>query len=211
MTTPFKGRSRAKQYNQNKPNKWGFKDFAICDSRTGYCLFFHPYQGKDQEKPDGMSLALFAVKSVLRECFWNGGYLLAFDNWFMCWASVMFCLSVGVEVVGTLRMGRTGFPSKSLLTLPASAARGTTKVFRHTEKSIFACVWKDNQLQLVRMVSTFAYGIGTCLRRLKDASYKLVEVPQPQCIGCYNGVMGGCDLGDQCKAYIRPRIRSMVM
>jgi len=45
MTTPFKGKSRAKQYNPAKPNKWGFKDFALCCARTGYCLVFHPYQG----------------------------------------------------------------------------------------------------------------------------------------------------------------------
>lgn len=209
MTTPFKGRCKAKQYNPNKPNKWGLKDFAICCARTGYCIFFYPYQGRDQAKPADMSLGEFAVRQVLISCFWYAGYLVAMDNWFMCMGVVQFCISVGVHVVGTLRTGRTGFPSKSLLTLPNSADRGSCKVFQHSESGIFACVWKDNKL--VRMISTFAFAIGTCVRRIKAEGYKTVDVPQPQCIGCYNTCMGGCDLGDQCKAYIRPTIRSRVI
>ena len=208
MTTPFKGKSRAKQYNPNKPNKWGFKDFALCEAMTGYCLYFWPYQGKDQAKPTGQSLAEFAIRMALTEAHHHAGYLLAMDNWFMCLAGVLFCLSVGVHVVGTLRTGRTGFPSKSLLSLDNAAERGAVKVFQNTKHSVYACVWKDNKL--VRLVTTFPFGLGICKRTLKKGGYSKATVAQPQCVGCYNRVMGGCDLGDQCKAYIRPVIRSRV-
>ena len=198
-----------KQYNKDKPDKWGFKDFAICEAATGYCMYFYPYQGKDQQRPENQSLAEFAVRAVLQPCFWYSGYLVAMDNWFVCFAGLLFCLSVGVNVVGTLRRGRTGFPVKSLLEMPADTARGTIKVLRHSAYSIYCCLWKDNKI--VRMVSTFDFEFGTCLRRVKGQGRTKVPLPQPQCIGCYNGGMGGCDLGDQCKAYIRPVIRSVVI
>jgi len=130
------------------------------------------------------------------------------DNWFVCWGVVLFCLASGVQMVGTLRAGRKFFPSKASLTLPNDAARGTTKIFRHSQENVYACVWKDNKL--VRLVSTFPYGIGTCVRAQREGGYSKSSISQPQCVGCYNGVMGGCDLGDQCKAYIRPVIRSRV-
>jgi hypothetical protein len=166
MTTPFKGRNRAKQFNPNKPDKWGYKDFAICEAETGYCAFFYPYQGKDQRKPHGMSLGEFALRSVLKECFWYGGYILAMDNWFTTWAGILFCLSVGVHVVATLWAGRVGFPKSDVLDIAASAARGTFKVMQHTGHSVYVCCWKDNKI--VRMVTTFQFGVGTCRRRIKE-------------------------------------------
>ena len=36
MTTPTKGRTRVKQYNKDKPDKWGAKDFELCCAKTGY-------------------------------------------------------------------------------------------------------------------------------------------------------------------------------
>ena len=64
MTTPFKGRHRAKQYNKDKPAKWGFKSFALCDG-TGYCICLHPYHGRDEARPDDQCLGTFAVLVVL--------------------------------------------------------------------------------------------------------------------------------------------------
>lgn len=34
----FKGRISFKQYMPAKPTKWGFKNFVLCDSKTGYAL-----------------------------------------------------------------------------------------------------------------------------------------------------------------------------
>ena len=208
MTTPFKGRSRAKQYNPSKPNKWGFKDFAICCAMTGFCMMFYPYQGKDASRDASMSLAEFAVRQVLLERFWSNGCVLAIDNWFMCWGVVQFCLDKSVHLVGTLRAGRAGFPSSAQLTFPSSAARGSLKVFRHPQKSVFVCSWQDKKA--VRLVSTFDFGIGTCERSQREGGWKKILVDQPQLLGCYNLAMGGCDLSDQLKAYIRPVIRSRV-
>lgn len=35
-----------RQYNKDKPKKWGFKVFALCASKTGMILNFEMYKGK---------------------------------------------------------------------------------------------------------------------------------------------------------------------
>jgi hypothetical protein len=36
-----------RQYNKDKPKKWGFKVFALCASKTGLILNFDLYTGKE--------------------------------------------------------------------------------------------------------------------------------------------------------------------
>ena len=36
-----------RQYNKEKPNKWGFKVFALCNSKTGTIHNFEMYTGKE--------------------------------------------------------------------------------------------------------------------------------------------------------------------
>jgi len=51
---PFKGRHSLKVYVKNKPKKWGYKVFALCDC-SGVLLNFEIYAGKeehDSELPD---------------------------------------------------------------------------------------------------------------------------------------------------------------
>ena len=71
--SPFKGRCRAKMYNPSKPAKleWHLKDFVLAESDTGFVLKFFPYQGKDAQRPAGMSLAEWTVKTLLTEEYWN--------------------------------------------------------------------------------------------------------------------------------------------
>jgi len=45
ITIPFKGRTQMKQYNKNKPHKWGIKLFAIASS-SGIVHDFEVYIGK---------------------------------------------------------------------------------------------------------------------------------------------------------------------
>lgn len=104
--------------------------------RKDWVLYlFLSIPGSRSSETRDMSLGEFAVRQVLISCFWYAGYLVAMDNWFMCMGVVQFCISVGVHVVGTLRTGRTGFPSKSLLTLPNSA--GAVARYSNTVKVVF--------------------------------------------------------------------------
>ena len=51
----FKGRHKCKCYNPNKPNKWHFKFYCLCDAITGYLSKFDAYKGKDEARPPNMS------------------------------------------------------------------------------------------------------------------------------------------------------------
>lgn len=52
---PMKGRHRCRCYNPNKPEKWHFKVYCLNCSNTGYISNFYLYQGKDEERPAGIS------------------------------------------------------------------------------------------------------------------------------------------------------------
>lgn len=44
---PFGGKIFFKVFNPDKPNKWGIKEYVLCDS-TGYTFHIKPYCGGDE-------------------------------------------------------------------------------------------------------------------------------------------------------------------
>ena len=63
MTIAFKGRSVLKQYNQKKPDKWGFKVFVLSESKSGYVLDWILYAGKAAD--DDASVTHRIVRSLM--------------------------------------------------------------------------------------------------------------------------------------------------
>lgn len=65
---PFKGRTLMKQYNKNKPHKWGIKLFAIA-SKSGIVHDFEIYIGKGTLPPSEHGLGISGdVVMRLAEC-----------------------------------------------------------------------------------------------------------------------------------------------
>lgn len=65
---PFKGRTLMKQYNKNKPHKWGIKLFAIALS-SGIVHDFEVYIGKGTLPPSEHGLGISGdVVLRLAEC-----------------------------------------------------------------------------------------------------------------------------------------------
>jgi hypothetical protein len=205
ITTAFKGRHRAKQCNKDKPSKWGFKSFALCCAATGYVIRLHPYMGRDQARPDGMSLGEFAVLSVLPERLNNKGHIICADNWFTSVHLIDTLLERGFHYCGTARQGRRGQPSKKLFALPSKSARGTFKVYLKVDSVVHATVWRDRKD--VRFLSSFPSPAGTILRRPKGGAAK-VPVICPALVALYNAHMGGVDRIDQGTSYVKPTLRS---
>jgi hypothetical protein len=100
QTIAYKGRRKAKQ----KPRKWGFRNFALCDSKTGFRLSFKLYGGKDQSRPRNEPLANHIVKELVYPSL-RKGHILVSDNW---WLHME-----GVKFVGTIRTNRKGWPSST--------------------------------------------------------------------------------------------------
>jgi len=186
----------------------GFKSFAAAEAGTGYIFAFHPYQGRDEKRPEGQSLGTFAVMQVLSSAFDQMGYIVTMDNWFMSFSLLQNLNSRGIAALGTVRLGRVGCPSKSMSRLADDSKRGDFCVWKRRDADMYAWVWEDKKD--VRLLSTFPGPVGSCFRKMKankDTPFQLVELPQPALIGYYNQTMGGVDLNDQSTSYFRILIR----
>jgi len=209
ITTPAKHRHRSKNYNKDKPNKWGFKSFACAESRSGYVLQFFPYQGRDQERPEGQGLGFWAVDTTVRREYDGANHIVNMDNYFMSATLLQRLLARGVHGLGTTRSGRKGQPSAALLQLPPKTARGTMKRFATTDAKLHALVWRDSKD--VRMLSTFPCPMGSKVRRIKARGkqpFRKESITVPMEIAHYNGHMNGVDKNDQRTSYFRPTIRT---
>lgn len=209
ITTPAKHRHRSKNFNKDKPNKWGFKSFACAESWSGYVLQFFPYQGRDQDRPEGQGLGYWAVDSTVRSEYDGANHIVCMDNYFMSATLLRRLLVRGLHGLGTTRSGRKGQPSSDLLKLPSKAPRGTIKRFSSTDAKVHALVWRDSKD--VRMLSTFPCPMGVKVRRVKakgSRPFSLQNITIPMEIAHYNGNMNGVDKNDQRTAYFRPTIRT---
>ena len=45
----YKGKILFLQYLAKKPNKWGLKEWVVCDSKSGYVWNWKLYAGKDDD------------------------------------------------------------------------------------------------------------------------------------------------------------------
>ena len=82
---PFKGRISLKQYNPQKPHKWGYKFFVLADPK-GIMYDFIPYTGKiqlveDPNVPD-LKASSNAVLHLAQTIPSNKNHIIFFDNWF---------------------------------------------------------------------------------------------------------------------------------
>ena len=68
-----------KQYIKNKPIKWGFKWWCMCESKTGYLYQFDLYLGKNSDAALGVreSVVLFLSRKLI-----GSHCALYFDNFF---------------------------------------------------------------------------------------------------------------------------------
>ena len=70
----FKGRHKLKQYLPNKPTKWGFKVFLLCDSFQGYVYKFNFFKGGTDYYPYNITMELVTGLEHLN-------IHLTVDNW----------------------------------------------------------------------------------------------------------------------------------
>lgn len=78
---PFKGMTSLRQYMPEKPNKWGYKIFVLCDDK-GIVYNFEVFTGKIQPHPNlpdlgASSNIVLRLSDVIPK---HKNYLLYFDN-----------------------------------------------------------------------------------------------------------------------------------
>lgn len=193
---PFKGRVSFKQYNPNKPSKWGIKMWAIAESETGYMSYSEIYSGKQDQPAQGLGSRV--VKSCIKGAdIQNQGYHVYMDNFFT--SPVLFDElfdELGTGACGTVRMNRRGLPKEIMKKKPVGINDRGDHLFRQ-KGSISATVWKDKKV--VSCISTIHDNSTTTVNRLSQENGQFVrkEIQCPQMVSDYTKYMGAVDKCDQ--------------
>lgn len=196
-----------KQYMPNKPCKWGFKLFALCDTK-GFSYKFEIYDGPvttDLRNEPDLGASANIVVRLTREVERNKNYIIYFDNYFSTVPLVVHLYKQGILSVGTIRRNRIKnckLPDEKAM---MKHARGASQEFvaNISGVDVVTLSWKDNRI--VNLISTYVgmksfipgenpnAGVAT---RFDKKTKQVITIPCPQIIKEYNRNMGGVDLMD---------------
>ena len=179
-----KARFSFRQYIRNKPTKWGFKLWCMCDSHNGYTCAFSVYRGKHGEVRSENGLGYDVVMSLIKP-YYLQGYSLYLDNFYHIF----------------LDPKRKGVPSE-ISSLKKNLAksnvlRGEGAYIRDDVCSY--SVWKDTKCVAVMSSEYPGHSETTVVRNVKnkDGKNEKKDVPIPSAIYNYNRFMNGVDRSDQ--------------
>ena len=83
QVVPFKRRSRIKQYNPNKPKKWGYKLYVLCD-HEGFVYNFVVHTGKIAVCPNQPDIGASGniLLTLLQNVKRQNGHKTFVDDWY---------------------------------------------------------------------------------------------------------------------------------
>ncbi|KAK1170655.1 piggyBac transposable element-derived protein 3-like [Acipenser oxyrinchus oxyrinchus] len=208
MIIPFKSRSFLKQYNKNKPHKWGMKVFVRAGA-SGMAYDFEVYIGKGTTKTNeksSLGISGDIVVRLVQNLPSDQNIKIYFDNWFASYDLVSTLKEMGFWSVGTVRSNRIpGCQLEEDKTLKKE--RGSFDYRTEAKKNVSVVKWFDNKC--VHLISSF---IGCTpvenVRRWSVAKRQYIQVPQPAAVKTYNKHMGGVDLHDMLIELYRIDFRS---
>ena len=152
MTIAFKGRSPLKQYNPNKPDKWGFKAFVLSKAKTGYALQMALYTGKTSDtdpKAVPGSVTLGVVQQLVSPHF-GQGHILFTDSYYFSPTVADLLSKNQTGFCGTCNANRTGMPH-DIRPSNMPMQKGDDPAFRRIGLKL-ACTWQD--IKRVTFLST---------------------------------------------------------
>ena len=206
-----KGRFTCKQYIRNKPVKWGFKLWVLCDSCNGYTYRFSVYRGKEGETVSSKGLSYDVIMQLVAGLE-HQGYIVYMDNFYSSPTLFSDLLTSGFGAVGTLDTSRRGVPSsiaaqKKKMQKPCYD-RGYG-VWKRIGDLVYN-IWKDTKVVCTLSSIHNGHSDHTVKRRKKkpEGGCEEVQVPIPNSIYDYNQQMGGVDLSDQLIQYFETRRRA---
>ncbi|XP_063634975.1 piggyBac transposable element-derived protein 3-like [Cydia splendana] len=205
MMIPYKGTKAGnrRQYIQNKPKKWGFKNFVRAGV-SGLIYDFIMYGGDDTfrgytftDAEESIGIGGKVVISLCKSIQTKPAVIFA-DNFFT-YPELVYILrnEYGIFSLGTIRNNRLRgcqdlLPSdKEMKKKP----RGNSAQIVCNQNNLAVVKWSDNKV--VTFISSYmdSHPIETIKRYSKDKRAK-IDVPCPQVVKQYNKHMGGVDLAD---------------
>jgi hypothetical protein len=207
---PFKEAHSLKQYMKNKPKKWGYKAFVLCDS-NGIVYNWELYTGTVKD-PLHLPNVDTSGNVVIRLCEIvkpNKYYKVYFDNWFNSIQLQIEMEKRGLQCLGTVLPNRLPYCHFSDDKNMKKQGRGTVEEKHATVDGIrqTALKWYDNKP--VHLLSTFVGSEPTSLVKRWDKKQKSrIIVCCPNSVQFYNKFIGGVDLMDSLIALYRTDIRS---
>ena len=204
MTIAFKGRSTLKQYNPNKPDKWGYKAFVLSEANTGYALQMALYTGKTSDtdpKAVPGSVTLGVVQQLVSPHF-GQGHILFTDSYYSSPAVADLLFANQTGFCGTCNANRTGMPH-DIRPSNMPMKKGDDPAFRR-KVLMLACTWQD--IKRVTLLSTVDNNTSSSVAiHSRASSSGTRNILKPTVTSHYNAFMGGVDTLDQrCKTYLFP-------
>lgn len=213
MLRKFMGRSAQTHRMKRKPDKEGYKFFALACSLSGYCYSFFP-SGR-QDKTTTKESVEKLVSSLPRRDHLK--YVLVMDNFFNQPTTIEMIRGYGVGSIGTVRRQRN-WPPKEYKRIKDN--RYNTLYSFVDKRNFLLQRWVDNDE--VDMCTTVHEGIETVLRQRKRprenqfnrrnvravwGSSWCANIVIPQVIDDYNKYMGGVDKAYQLISNYKPKLR----
>ncbi|XP_015754181.1 PREDICTED: piggyBac transposable element-derived protein 4-like [Acropora digitifera] len=192
-------RSGMRQFNKDKPIRWGIKLWVLADSSNGYTIDFNVYIGKVAGQDVSANGLGYDVVMKLMNPYFHQGYHLYVDNFYTSVTLFKDLFAMGVGATGTIREYRRDFPEnlKDSEVWAKGKARGSIRWGR--DPPCLALQWLDNKV--VSMLTTIdnANVKKQVTRNMKNpgGGWTNNNVPQPGVIANYNKYMNAVDRSDQ--------------
>lgn len=198
---PFRGRVRFKCYNPSKPAKFHLKLFVVTEARSGYCLGFDVYVGKNETRcakegqllDDNCTQTTKVVFGLMhRSGLLEKGHHVYMDNYYTSPELFEELLFKYTFACGTVRQNRRGL-AKAVTT--AKLRVRNECVFRRNE-SLLLFRWLEKKP--VTMLSSIHSAQMVETGKVNREGERIVK---PSAIVDYCSLMGGVDLNDQLLTY----------
>ncbi|XP_015774285.1 PREDICTED: piggyBac transposable element-derived protein 4-like [Acropora digitifera] len=194
-----KHRSGIKQFNKDKPTRWGIKLWVLADSSNGYTIDFNVYVGKAEGRNVSAKGLGYDVVMKLMDPYFNQGYHLYVDNFYTSVTLFKDLFAHGVRATGTIREIKRDFPEnlKNSKQWAKGKDRGSVRWGR--DGPCLAVQWLDNKVVSVLTTIDNANVETQATRKCRNAQGKWTtkDIPQPGVISNYNKYMNAVDRSDQ--------------